>query len=172
MRYLFCSYDIEKLRTLCTTHISVGRYGYSLYGINDTEICFSYKSLGLVHQNIFNNLPEGYFILTVDSVPFYAFTARGLLYRQTTPGNILEVNRDNVAERYPLYQEDDLVWDEYNTLKYSNNELYISSIGSKTIWTNKDLDISNLDCLTNSYQLPEDEYKFDIQERKLHSMIL
>ena len=31
---------------------------------------------------------------------------------------------------------------------------------------------SNLDCLTNSYQLPEDEYKFDIQERKLHSMIL
>ena len=172
MRYLFCSYDIEKLRTLCTTHISVGRYGYSLYGINDTEICFSYKSLGLVHQNIFNNLPEGYFILTVDSVPFYAFTARGLLYRQTTPGNILEVNRDNVAERYPLYQEDDLVWDEYNTLKYSNNELYISSMGSKTIWTNKDLDISNLDCLTNSYQLPEDEYKFDIQERKLHSMIL
>ena len=172
MRYLFCSYDIEKLRTLCTTHISVGRYGYSLYGINDTEICFSYKSLGLVHQNIFNNLPEGYFILTVDSVPFYAFTARGLLYRQTTPGNILEVNRDNVAERYPLYQEDDLVWDEYNTLKYSNNELYISSMGSKTIWTNKDLDISNLDCLTNSYQLPEDEYKFDIQERKLLSMIL
>lgn len=172
MRYLFCSYDIEKLRTLCTTHISVGRYGYSLYGINDTEICFSYKSLGLVHQNIFNNLPAGYFILTVDSVPFYAFTARGLLYRQTTPGNILEVNRDNVAERYPLYQEDDLVWDEYNTLKYSNNELYISSMGSKTIWTNKELDISNLDCLTNSYQLPEDEYKFDIQERKLHSMIL
>ena len=172
MRYLFCSYDIEKLRTLCTTHISVGRYGYSLYGINDTKICFSYKSLGLVHQNIFNNLPAGYFILTVDSVPFYAFTARGLLYRQTTPGNILEVNRDNVEERYPLYQEDDLVWDEYNTLKYSNNELYISSIGSKTIWTNKDLDISNLDCLTNSYQLPEDEYKFDIQERKLHSMIL
>ena len=172
MRYLFCSYDIEKLRTLCTTHISVGRYGYSLYGINDTEICFSYKSLGLVHQNIFNNLPEGYFILTVDSVPFYAFTARGLLYRQTTPGNILEVNRDNVAERYPLYQEDDLVWDEYNTLKYSNNELYISSMGSKTIWTNKDLDISNLDCLTNSYQLLEDEYKFDIQERKLLSMIL
>tara|TARA_B100001013_G_scaffold343938_1_gene272807 strand:+ start:1431 stop:1949 length:519 start_codon:yes stop_codon:yes gene_type:complete len=172
MRYLFCSYDIEKLRTLCTTHISVGRYGYSLYGINDTEICFSYKSLGLVHQNIFNNLPAGYFILTVDSVPFYAFTARGLLYRQTTPGNILEVNRDNVAERYPLYQEDDLVWDEYNTLKYSNNELYISSMGSKTIWTNKDLDISNLDCLTNSYQLPEDEYKFDIQERKLLSMIL
>ena len=172
MRYLFCSYDIEKLRTLCTTHISVGRYGYSLYGINDTEICFSYKSLGLVHLNIFNNLPAGYFILTVDSVPFYAFTARGLLYRQTTPGNILEVNRDNVAERYPLYQEDDLVWDEYNTLKYSNNELYISSMGSKTIWTNKDLDISNLDCLTNSYQLPEDEYKFDIQERKLHSMIL
>ena len=144
MRYLFCSYDIEKLRTLCTTHISVGRYGYSLYGINDTEICFSYKSLGLVHQNIFNNLPEGYFILTVDSVPFYAFTARGLLYRQTTPGNILEVNRDNVAERYPLYQEDDLVWDEYNTLKYSNNELYISSMGGKTIWTNEDLDISNL----------------------------
>ena len=45
-------------------------------------------------------------------------------------------------------------------------------MGSKTIWTNKDLDISNLDCLTNSYQLPEDEYKFDIQERKLHSMIL
>ena len=172
MRYLFCSYDIEKLRTLCTTHISVGRYGYSLYGINDTEICFSYKSLGLVHQNIFNNLPAGYFILTVDSVPFYAFTARGLLYRQTTPGNILEVNRDNVAERYPLYQEDDLVWDEYNTLKYSNNELYISSMGSKTIWTNKDLDISNLDCLTNSYQLLEDEYKFDIQERKLLSMIL
>ena len=172
MRYLFCSYDIEKLRILCTTHISVGRYGYSLYGINDTEICFSYKSLGLVHQNIFNNLPEGYFILTVDSVPFYAFTARGLLYRQITPGNILEVNRDNVAERYPLYQEDDLVWDEYNTLKYSNNELYISSIGSKTIWTNEDLDISNLDCLTNSYQLPEDEYKFDIQERKLLSMIL
>ena len=172
MRYLFCSYDIEKLITLCTTHISVGRYGYSLYGINDTEICFSYKSLGLVHQNIFNNLPAGYFILTVDSVPFYAFTARGLLYRQTTPGNILEVNRDNVAERYPLYQEDDLVWDEYNTLKYSNNELYISSMGSKTIWTNKDLDISNLDCLTNSYQLPEDEYKFDIQERKLLSMIL
>ena len=172
MRYLFCSYDIEKLRILCTTHISVGRYGYSLYGINDTEICFSYKSLGLVHQNIFNNLPAGYFILTVDSVPFYAFTARGLLYRQTTPGNILEVNRDNVAERYPLYQEDDLVWDEYNTLKYSNNELYISSMGSKTIWTNKDLDISNLDCLINSYQLPEDEYKFDIQERKLHSMIL
>ena len=172
MRYLFCSYDIEKLRTLCTTHISVGRYGYSLYGINDTEICFSYKSLGLVHQNIFNNLPAGYFILTVDSVPFYAFTARGLLYRQTTPGNILEVNRDNVAERYPLYQEDDLVWDEYNTLKYSNNELYISSMGSKTIWTNKELDISNLDCLTNSYQLPEDEYKFDIQERKLLSMIL
>ena len=172
MRYLFCSYDIEKLRILCTTHISVGRYGYSLYGINDTEICFSYKSLGLVHQNIFNNLPAGYFILTVDSVPFYAFTARGLLYRQTTPGNILEVNRDNVAERYPLYQEDDLVWDEYNTLKYSNNELYISSMGSKTIWTNKDLDISNLDCLTNSYQLPEDEYKFDIQERKLLSMIL
>ena len=172
MRYLFCSYDIEKLRTLCTTHISVGRYGYSLYGINDTEICFSYKSLGLVHQNIFNNLPAGYFILTVDSVPFYAFTARGLLYRQTTPGNILEVNRDNVAERYPLYQEDDLVWDEYNTLKYSNNELYISSMGSKTIWTNKDLDISNLDCLTNSYQLPEDDYKFDIQERKLLSMIL
>ena len=80
MRYLFCSYDIEKLRTLCTTHISVGRYGYSLYGINDTEICFSYKSLGLVHQNIFNNLPAGYFILTVDSVPFYAFTARGLLH--------------------------------------------------------------------------------------------
>ena len=172
MRYLFCSYDIEKLRTLCTTHISVGRYGYSLYGINDTEICFSYKSLGLVHQNIFNNLPAGYFILTVDSVPFYAFTARGLLYRQTTPGNILEVNRDNVAERYPLYQEDDLVWDEYNTLKYSNNELYISSMGSKTIWTNKELDISNLDCLTNSYQLPEDDYKFDIQERKLLSMIL
>ena len=172
MRYLFCSYDIEKLRTLCTTHISVGRYGYSLYGINDTEICFSYKSLGLVHQNIFNNLPAGYFILTVDSVPFYAFTARGLLYRQTTPGNILEVNRDNVAERYPLYQEDDLVWDEYNTLKYSNNELYISSMGSKTIWTNKDLDISNLNCLTNSYQLPEDKYKFDIQERKLLSMIL
>ena len=172
MRYLFCSYNIEKLRTLCTTHISVGRYGYSLYGINDTEICFSYKSLGLVHQNIFNNLPEGYFILTVDSVPFYAFTARGLLYRQTTPGNILEVNRDNVAERYPLYREDDLVWDEYNTLKYSNNELYISSMGGKTIWTNEDLDISNLDCLTNSYQLPEDEYKFDIQERKLHSMIL
>ena len=172
MRYLFCSYDIEKLRTLCTTHISIGRYGYSLYGINDTEICFSYKSLGLVHQNIFNNLPAGYFILTVDSVPFYAFTARGLLYRQTTPGNILEVNRDNVAERYPLYREDDLVWDEYNTLKYSNNELYISSMGGKTIWTNEDLDISNLDCLTNSYQLPEDEYKFDIQERKLHSMIL
>ena len=172
MRYLFCSYDIEKLRTLCTTHISVGRYGYSLYGINDTEICFSYKSLGLVHQNIFNNLPEGYFILTVDSVPFYAFTARGLLHKQIDPDNVLEVNRDNVAERYPLYREDDLVWDEYNTLKYSNNELYISSIGSKTIWTNKDLDISNLDCLTNSYQLPEDEYKFDIQERKLHSMIL
>ena len=172
MRYLFCSYDIEKLRTLCTTHISVGRYGYSLYGINDTEICFSYKSLGLVHQNIFNNLPEGYFILTVDSVPFYAFTARGLLHKQIDPDNVLEVNRDNVAERYPLYQEDDLVWDEYNTLKYSNNELYISSMGSKTIWTNKDLDISNLDCLTNSYQLPEDEYKFDIQERKLHSMIL
>lgn len=172
MRYLFCSYDIEKLRTLCTTHISVGRYGYSLYGINDTEICFSYKSLGLVHQNIFNNLPAGYFILTVDSVPFYAFTARGLLYRQTTPGNILEVNRDNVAERYPLYQEDDLVWDEYNTLKYSNNELYISSMGGKTIWTNEDLDISNLNCLTNSYQLPEDKYKFDIQERKLLSMIL
>ncbi len=172
MRYLFCSYDIEKLRTLCTTHISIGRYGYSLYGINDTEICFSYKSLGLVHPSVFDNLPAGYFILTVDSVPFYAFTARGLLYRQTTPGNILEVNRDNVAERYPLYQEDDLVWDEYNTLKYSNNELYISSMGSKTIWTNKDLDISNLDCLTNSYQLPEDEYKFDIQERKLLSMIL
>ena len=172
MRYLFCSYDIEKLRTLCTTHISVGRYGYSLYGINDTEICFSYKSLGLVHQNIFNNLPEGYFILTVDSVPFYAFTARGLLHKQIDPDNVLEVNRDNVAERYPLYREDDLVWDEYNTLKYSNNELYISSMGSKTIWTNKDLDISNLDCLTNSYQLPEDEYKFDIQERKLHSMIL
>ena len=172
MRYLFCSYDIEKLRTLCTTHISVGRYGYSLYGINDTEICFSYKSLGLVHQNIFNNLPAGYFILTVDSVPFYAFTARGLLHKQIDPDNVLEVNRDNVAERYPLYQEDDLVWDEYNTLKYSNNELYISSMGSKTIWTNKDLDISNLDCLTNSYQLPEDEYKFDIQERKLHSMIL
>ena len=172
MRYLFCSYNIEKLRTLCTTHISVGRYGYSLYGINDTEICFSYKSLGLVHQNIFNNLPEGYFILTVDSVPFYAFTARGLLHKQIDPDNVLEVNRDNVAERYPLYREDDLVWDEYNTLKYSNNELYISSMGSKTIWTNKDLDISNLDCLTNSYQLPEDEYKFDIQERKLHSMIL
>jgi len=172
MRYLFCSYDIEKLRTLCTTHISVGRYGYSLYGINDTEICFSYKSLGLVHQNIFNNLPAGYFILTVDSVPFYAFTARGLLHKQIDPDNVLEVNRDNVAERYPLYREDDLVWDEYNTLKYSNNELYISSMGSKTIWTNKDLDISNLDCLTNSYQLPEDEYKFDIQERKLLSMIL
>ena len=117
-------------------------------------------------------MPAGYFILTVDSVPFYAFTARGLLYRQTTPGNILEVNRDNVAERYPLYQEDDLVWDEYNTLKYSNNELYISSIGGKTIWTNEDLDISNLNCLTNSYQLPEDKYKFDIQERKLLSMIL
>ena len=172
MRYLFCSYDIEKLRTLCTTHISVGRYGYSLYGINDTEICFSYKSLGLVHQNIFNNLPAGYFILTVDSVPFYAFTARGLLHKQIDPDNVLEVNRDNVAERYPLYREDDLVWDEYNTLKYSNNELYISSMGGKTIWTNEDLDISNLDCLTNSYQLPEDEYKFDIQERKLLSMIL
>ena len=56
--------------------------------------------------------------------------------------------------------------------KYSNNELYISSMGGKTIWINKDLDISNLDCLTNSYQLPEDEYKFDIQERKLLSMIL
>ena len=172
MRYLFCSYDIEKLRTLCTTHISVGRYGYSLYGINDTEICFSYKSLGLVHQNIFNNLPEGYFILTVDSVPFYAFTARGLLHKQIDPDNVLEVNRDNVAERYPLYREDDLVWDEYNTLKYSNNELYISSMGGKTIWTNEDLDISNLNCLTNSYQLPEDKYKFDIQERKLLSMIL
>ena len=172
MRYLFCSYDIEKLRTLCTTHISIGRYGYSLYGINDTEICFSYKSLGLVHQNIFNNLPEGYFILTVDSVPFYAFTARGLLHKQIDPDNVLEVNRDNVAERYPLYREDDLVWDEYNTLKYSNNELYISSMGGKTIWTNEDLDISNLNCLTNSYQLPEDKYKFDIQERKLLSMIL
>ena len=82
------------------------------------------------------------------------------------------INWDNVAERYPLYQEDDLVWDEYDTLKYSNNELYISSMGGKTIWINKDLDISNLDCLTNSYQLPEDEYKFDIQERKLLSMIL
>ena len=45
-------------------------------------------------------------------------------------------------------------------------------MGGKTIWTNEDLDISNLDCLTNSYQLPEDEYKFDIQERKLLSMIL
>ena len=172
MRYLFCSYDIEKLRTFGTTHIPIGRYGYSLYGINATEICFSYESLGLVHQNIFNNLPEGYFILTVDSVPFYAFTVQGTLYRRTTPGNILEVNRDIVAERYPLYQEDDLVWDEYDTLKYSNNELYISSMGGKTIWINKDLDISNLDCLTNSYQLPEDEYKFDIQERKLLSMIL
>ena len=172
MRNLFCSYDIEILKKLSTTHIPVGRYGYSLYGINGKEICFSYKSLGLVHQNIFNNLPEGYFILTVDSVPFYAFTARGLLHKQIDPDNVLEVNRDNVAERYPLYREDDLVWDEYNTLKYSNNELYISSMGGKTIWTNEDLDISNLNCLTNSYQLPEDKYKFDIQERKLLSMIL
>ena len=172
MRYLFCSYDIEKLRTLCTTHISVGRYGYSLYGINDTEICFSYKSLGLVHPSVFDNLPAGYFILTVDSVPFYAFATRGLLHKQVSPGNRIEINRDNVDDRYPLYKEDDLVWDESNTLKYSNNELSISSMGSKTIWTNKDLDISNLDCLTNSYQLPEDEYKFDIQERKLLSMIL
>ena len=140
MRYLFCSYDIEKLRTLCTTHISVGRYGYSLYGINDTEICFSYKSLGLVHQNIFNNLPEGYFILTVDSVPFYAFTARGLLHKQIDPDNVLEVNRDNVAERYPLYREDDLVWDEYNTLKYSNKGLSLYSVN----WTNGFPDLDNL----------------------------
>ena len=40
-------------------------------------------------------------------------------------------------------------------------------MGGKTIWANKDLDISNLDCLTNSYQLREDEYTFDIQGRKL-----
>ena len=128
--------------------------------------------MGLVHPSVFDNLPAGYFILTVDSVPFYAFATRGLLHKQVSPGNRIEINRDNVDDRYPLYKEDDLVWDESNTLKYSNNELSISSMGGKTIWANKDLDISNLDCLTNSYQLPEDEYKFDIQERKLHSMIL
>ena len=89
------------------------------------------------------------------------------LHKQVSPGNRIEINRDNVDDRYPLYKEDDLVWDESNTLKYSNNELSISSMGGKTIWANKDLDISNLDCLTNSYQLREDEYTFDIQGRKL-----
>ena len=167
MRNLFCSYDIELLKRLSTTHIDVGRFGYSLYGINDKEICFSFKSLGLVHPSVFDRLPAGYFILTVDSVPFYAFATRGLLHKQVSPGNRIEINRDNVDDRYPLYKEDDLVWDESNTLKYSNNELSISSMGGKTIWANKDLDISNLDCLTNSYQLREDEYTFDIQGRKL-----
>ena len=120
-----------------------------------------------MHPSVFDNLPAGYFILTVDSVPFYALATRGLLHKQVSPGNRIEINRDNVDDRYPLYKEDDLVWDESNTLKYSNNELSISSMGGKTIWANKDLDISNLDCLTNSYQLREDEYTFDIQGRKL-----
>ena len=167
MRNLFCSYDIELLKRLSTTHIDVGRFGYSLYGINDKEICFSFKSLGLVHPSVFDRLPAGYFILTVDSVPFYAFATRGLLHKVNAYGDKVEINRDTVDERYPLYQKDVLVWDEHNTLKYSNNKLTISSMGGKTIWANKNLDISNCDCLTNSYQMREDEYTFDIQGRKL-----
>ena len=106
MRNLFCSYDIEILKKLSTTHIPVGRYGYSLYGINGKEICFSYKSLGLVHPSVFDNLPAGYFILTVDSVPFYAFATRGLLHKVNAYGDKVEINRDTVDERYPLYQKD------------------------------------------------------------------